>query len=1153
MGTRFGSARLLVSCVFSLTACLTTPSVVFAQDRGAITGMVTDATGGVLPGVDVTARNIATGLVQSTVTGDDGTYDIPYLPVGNYTVTAEIPSFRTAAAPNVTVNVGATARLDFRLEVGEITEVVEVAPATPLLQTERTDLGMTFDSQKILQLPLSLTGGLRNNLEFVALVPGVIATPGDNASLRIGGGLSTGHSMLLDGAEAASERRNDPGFQSVSTEAIGEFRVMTSNYSAEYGRTANGIINFTTKSGTNDLHGSLFEFFRDDAFNARGFFNEETPVLRQHIYGGSIGGPVSIPKVLNGRDRAFFFFALERSHHRAGAPSGLVSLPPLAMREGDFREWKDAAGNIIPIYDPATTGIEGGAVVRDQFSCQGQLNVICPDRIDPVAQFLNNLLPPPELSDLLNNTRAVGNPGSNQDVYSIKGDYVFSANNRVNGLFSRQAFDSPDPIGPIPGPLGDNFKSFGVTRFYRISHDSVLRPNLVNHFTFGWNKREIGEEHPQRLTEDQRSVIQLKGATGDPTAPSVYILGDGYPRLNFWVNTASPSRTLSINEQLSWTKGRHGFKFGFTYLRQDYRRIDCNGCAGEAGFSRAVTGLPAASGVTGSSYASFLLGLPSSGFYNFGGDFSFGQPYYAWYVQDDFRVTPRLTLNLGLRYEIPVPKSEKDGQNSNLCLTCPNPAAGGIPGAMEFAGEGAGRTGQERFTDTRYNAWGPRMGIAYRMLDDTVIRAGGGIFYVPMREGGNADRGVQGFGGNFQVASPDGISPAFTLDKGFPSAEKPPLIDPGLNLFGSPYYQAPEAGRAPYMGDWNLTVEQGLGANTVIRASYQGNAGVKLFANRELLNQVDPRFLSLGELLFLPIGSEAARDAGIPLPWSDFPLDRSVGQALRPFPQYTGIDRIIDADVTGHSTYHALTVSAERRFADGLSFLTSYTFGKLISNVQGENPALGGFLANGDVGTQNDYDRRADKAVSNQDVPHRLVISYVYELPIGRGKKYLADAGLVADTILGGWRISGVHTYQSGYPLRVLSNQNPGIFSGTIRANLEPDVPLKNPSWDGDPSAAPYINPEAFSRPPNFTFGNSAANLDHLRSPALFNEDIALSKDVALPGEDARVEFRASFFNIFNRTQFGGIVNQVESADFGQVTSQANHSREVQLALRLIF
>ncbi|MGH9161701.1 MAG: carboxypeptidase regulatory-like domain-containing protein, partial [Vicinamibacteraceae bacterium] len=304
MGTRLDPAHLLVSSAFSLLACLSVSSLVFAQDRGAVTGIATDATGAVLPGVSVTARNIATGLVQSAVTGDDGTYDIPYLPVGSYTVTAEIQGFRRAAAPGVIVNVGATARLDFRLELGEIAEVVEVAPATPLLQTERTDLGKTFDSQRILQLPLSLTGGLRNNLEFVSLVPGVIATPGDNTSLRIGGGLSTGHSMLLDGAEAASERRNDPGFQSVSTEAIDEFRVITGNYSAEYGRTANGIINLTTKSGTNAPHGSLFEFFRDDAFNARGFFNEETPVLRQHIYGGSMGGPVYIPKVFDGRDRA---------------------------------------------------------------------------------------------------------------------------------------------------------------------------------------------------------------------------------------------------------------------------------------------------------------------------------------------------------------------------------------------------------------------------------------------------------------------------------------------------------------------------------------------------------------------------------------------------------------------------------------------------------------------------------------------------------------------------------------------------------------------------------------------------------------------------------------------------------------------------------
>ncbi len=613
---------------------------------------------------------------------------------------------------------------------------------------------------------------------------------------------------------------------------------------------------------------------------------------------------------------------------------------------------------------------------------------------------------------------------------------------------------------------------------------------------------------------------------------------------------------------MAWIKGSHSLKFGFTFMKQDYRRVDCNGCMGEANYSRSTTGLPGAAGQTGSSYAAFLLGMPDNGRYNFSGDFSYGEPYFAWYVQDDYKVTRKLTLNLGLRYDLPFPKAEKNGKQSNLCLHCSNPAAGGILGALEFAGEGPGRTGRSRFTDVRKNSFGPRFGLAYQMTPKSVVRAGGAVYYLPMREGANADRGTDGFGGFSTFASPDGgVSPAFSVNSGFPAAlRRPPIIDPGLNLFGTAPYMPRYAGLAPYLYDWNFTLEQGIGTHMVVRGSYQATMGVKLFAGRELINQVDPKYLSLRDLLFLPVGSDAAQTAGIKLPWSSFQLNRNVAQALRPLPQYTGISQSVDGDPSGHSTYHALTVSAEHSYANGLWFLTSYTFSKLISNTQGGNPGLGGFLGAGDVGTQNGYDRRADKAISNQDVPHHLVLAYSYDLPVGKGRKWLTNSHPVAQNVVGGWKVSGVQNYQSGYPLRVVSNQNVGLFSGTIRANIVSGQSLKNPNYKGDPNAAPYINPAAFSRPANFTFGNSGANLPGLRNPVLLSEDVTLGKDFFLFSEKRRLEFKSSFFNIFNRTQFGGVVgtspgiiNLVESPAFGAITNQANRPREIQFSLRLVF
>jgi len=1134
-------------------------AICFAQDRGTLTGIVTDPAGAAVPGATVKATNPATGQIQTTATNAEGSYSILYLPVGNYTLTAEKVGFRTAEVTSIPVNVSTTARVDMKLEVGQISDKIEVSAVAPVVVSERSDLGTVVTTKTIIDLPLSLSGGLRDNLAFTILTPGtVLSSPGDNNSLRIGGGLSAGASLLLDGAESNSERRNDASFQAVSTDAIAEFKVISNGYSAEYGRTANGIINFTTKSGTNELHGSLFEYFRNDKLNARQFFSATRTIVRQNDFGGTAGGPIFVPKVYDGRNKAFFFFSYEKSIQRSGSPSALVSIPPEALRGGDFSQWRNASGALIPIYDPNTTRVVGNSIVRDQFPG----NIIPPNRISNVATTLNKYLPPTELPTLFNNVHQVGNGGSDQNVWSIKGDYAFTANSRVNGLFSKQQFSSPDSIGPFPGPLADGFNSAGKNKYYRLNHDQVITPTLLNHLTFGWNNRDVIEYFPQRyyqIPEADRKVIEIPGSsttsgTGNRRPPPRYQIGDGYQELGFWIDTLSPSRTWNINEQLAWIKGKHSLKFGFTFLRQDYARVDCNGCTGEANFNAATTGLPGSAGQTGSAYAAFLLGLPSAGNYHFPGEFSFGEPYYAWFVQDDWKVSRKLSLNLGLRYELPYPKKEKESRVSNLCFTCPNPAAGGIPGALQFAGTGTGRTGQSSFLSLRKDAWGPRAGFAYEVLPKLVIRGAGAIFYVAEREGGNADRAELGFGGNATFSSPDGgVSPAFLIANGFPGFPKPPNLDPGLGVFGTVPFAARYAGYAPKMYDWNFTVEKGLGDHTVLRASYHATMGVSLLANRENLNQVNPQFLSLGAALFLPIDSDAARSAGIRPPWSTFPANRSIAQALRPFPQYTGFDHDVDADTTGHSTYHALSISADHRYSNGLWFMTSYTWSKLISNVQGENPGLGGFVGNADASTQNAYDRRADKAISNQDVPHHVVLAYSYELPVGKGKKYMSSSNAVSQAVLGGWKLSAVHNYQSGYPLRVTSNQNVGLFSGTIRANIVSGQSLKNPSFSGDPNTARYINTAAFARPPNFTFGNGGAMLPGLRSPALLTEDVTLGKDFFRFGENRRLEFKASAFNIGNRVQFGGINTSVESPDFGRITSQTNRAREIQLSLRLAF
>src|SRR5215813_7493715 len=720
-----------------------------AQDRGAITGAVTDPAGAVVPAAQVTAKNANTGLTQTATTSADGLYTFLYLPVGAYTVVTEKVGFNKAEASRVVVSVNTTVRLDMRLTVGGIEQTVEVTAAAPLLSTEGANLGKVVPTKAIMDLPLFIGGGLRSTMAFITLTPGVIGSQGNP---RIGGGLLDGQSERLDGAEAQSERRNDPAFVGVSVEGLQEFKVQSSGYSAEYGRTSNGVINFATKSGTNELHGSAFMFLRNEAFNARGstFGPGTRPVRRQTNPGGSIGGPVYIPRVFDGRNKAFFFFAIENAHFKGGSPSNLITVPINEFRNGDFRKYVDANGNMIPLYDPIgpNGNIITDAFARPRLACNGVLNVICPERIDPIAKILQSKLPQPDNpTQPFNNTRAAAKPETKQNVYSIKGDYAFSDKHRISGLISRYYSPGIGQIGPVAGIPSPNWGNDIKIRYYRVNHDYVIRPNLLHHFTVGFNQRNI-IENPGNINgvdDAYRQAVQIPGTTFGPKEGKMTRYDTEFLSYGTHVDTDSRSRTVNLSEQMAWIKGKHNVKFGFEYLRGWYRRIDCNNCQGQISFAAGATGNPGVSSRNGSSYAAFLLGLSSGGNFNYSGDIEFFFPYYAWFVQDDFKITSKLTLNLGLRYDLSIPKEETNHKNSNFNPTLPNPGAGGLPGAMEFAGDGPGRSGKERFGETRQNAFGPRLGLAYQLTSRTVIRAGGAIYYQPSREDGNADNGIQGF------------------------------------------------------------------------------------------------------------------------------------------------------------------------------------------------------------------------------------------------------------------------------------------------------------------------------------------------------------------------------------------------------------------------
>jgi len=1162
--------RFLVAILLLAGSCL-------AQDRGTIRGVLTDPSGAAVPEATVTVKNVNTGLTQTTKTSTDGVYNILYLPAGSYTVTAEKTGFKKAETNGVEVHVATVASVDVTLTVGGVDQSVEVNAAAPLIDVQGTNLGKVIPERAIKDLPLFISGGIRANLAFVVLTPGVIGSSGNP---RIGGGLLDGQSEQLDGAESNSERRNDPAMNGVSVEGMQEFKVQSSSYSAEYGRTSNGVINWVTKSGTNSIHGSIFVFNRNEVFNARGFTTSPSkrPIVRQWNPGGSFGGPIYIPKVFDGRNKAFFFFAYERASTRNGQSTALVTAPLDDFRNGDFRKLVDSTGKMIPLYDPfdGAGNIIPNSADRPLLQCNGVVNVICPNRIDPTARLLVAMLPHPDNPNLLtNNYRSRSYSTSLTNLPSIKFDYIFNEKHRISYLYSHFRSPATPSINQFEGLPGTGFPSDSLIEYHRLNDDYVIKPNLLNHLTIGYNHRHIYEapSYVNTFPSDLASQIYLKG---DPNAlipgvSTVYSAGGAQ-----WGNsvfTDSRQRTTDIKEQVAWIKGRHTMKFGMEYLAGIYRRIDNNNTWGSVSFSAAGTGNQNVAN-SGNDFASFLLGVASGGSFRYPDDTAFHWPYYAWFAQDDFKVSPKLTVNFGLRYEIPVPKQERHLHNSNFCPTCPAAAFNGIPGAMVYAGVNGA---PEHFGETRMNAFGPRLGIAYQVNSKTMIRTGGAIYYQPPREDGNADNGIQGFGGTFGATgnflsngisylTKNGLNDFLTQIKNL----TPPISGPQTltaNLFQqSPFFYYSKTGRSAYFSDWQFSIERIITADSVFRATYHGVVGNKLISRQQALNQLDPKYWGiygslLGNTISSVINNPIVVAAGFKLPYPTYPTNLQLQQALRPFPQFSGIDSNASGQNDGHSTYHAVETSFEHRFSKGLYLMATYTFCKLISTSNGED-------ANRDTlgAVQNQYNRRLDKAVAyNEDTPHNIHIGYTYDLPIGKGQPLLNHMPKVVNGVFGNWKVSGIHTYVSGTPLWISCNQNFFGAGSNARCSFAPgattgQIPLINPAWtwshDNIGTAAlgriPYLNPAAFVLPPNMTYGDTPRQMSYLRRPWTVNEDLAILKTFVIR-EKGTLEIRASASNAPNRIVFAAPVTTQNSPDFGRITGQGNSPRTVQLGARLAF
>jgi hypothetical protein len=940
--------------------------------------------------------------------------------------------------------------------------------------------------------------------------------------------------------------------------------------SSEYGWNSGTGYSLTFKSGTNQLHGTLFEYFRNTTLDARNWFGRTRDVNKQNDFGGVVGGPVILPKIYNGKDRTFFFVSYDGFRFRQGAAGTTTTVPTAAMRTGDFRELlgpqigTDVLGRPVfrgAIYDPRTTRSDGrGGFLRDAFAYNGQLNVIDPSRLSAISKFFQAGYPLPTRPGTQNNW--VGLPPAvrtQTDMFKGKIDEVINSKHRFNfswgnALRSSHLDRGDNGFGPLINPAQDNIES---EYRYRFNYNWTIRPNLLLELSSGIVRtpdRDSPPTYPEQRTGG--AAAGLKGTISHYTPITSIETWTGFGI------SATQSRSIdqgnSANASLTWIKGAHVLKFGAQFQFVELYRIGDGGTGGSFNFRYLETSLPGQN-TTGAGYASFVLGEVNSATLSSFNQFNRSmQGGWGFFAQDQWRVTPKLTLNYGLRWNLFVPSRIGGDAIGTFDPTLPNPGAGGRLGALTFWGNGPGRNGLIRLYEYYYRAFEPRLGFAYQLAPKTVIRAFYGLtspaHFGSFTSGFNAP--TAGWSASVTPASLDnGVTPAFNWDNGFPLTIPPlPRLDPSLqNGSGAAYVDRKDSAKPGRIQNLNFGVERELPGQTALRLDYVGTLAHALpTAGLIQLNQLPLSALSLGSLLLADINSPQAQAAGIPLPYSGF--TGSVAQALRPYPQYQNVPQ--RGSATGFSLYHSLQVNLQKRVGEGLTLLVAYTLSKSLDNGEFGNQ---GWMSSNPL--QHVSQLRTAKKLTNYDQPQALAISYTYELPFGPGKRFASGTtNPVLKQLVGGWEVAGVQNYFSGVPVVIATTASvPGGFAASgfgIWANRNLGVPIATGNGcsnldPNDPARNRYLNINAFSTPAPFTLGNTAY-LPSTRTCPYLNENFSIIKHFFVT-ERTKLEFGTYFFNAFNRHRWLGLQSNIGVAEsFGRFTS-ASTPRQILLYGKINF
>ena len=1084
-----------------------------------ITGTVQDQQGTGIPNVKVVVTNVATKLTYARNSGDDGTYLIPQLGLGAYELEATAPGFKTFRRSGINLEVGQRLRVDIRLDIGDVTESINVTSEIPRIQTEDSTLGTTVERKRIEELPLNG----RHVFNLVKIVAGV--QPRSNTTdgfaeisnqafsqMRINGGPAYGNQFLLDGSVNSAPVHNEIAVVPMS-DAVEEFRVETNALKAEYGQTSGGVINVVSKMGGNQVHGSAYEFLRNDALDARNAFATQPDprtgrikqVLRYNQFGGTVGGPVWIPKIYDGRNRTFFFGGYEKWLWRStGAPRlGTVAIPE--FRTGNFTNLRDGQGRQIPLYDPSTTRVNpnGAGFVRDLLPG----NIVPANRIDALSArvLAHHPLPnaiPTDPFTFANNFIALVPSSSDQGVSTIRLDHRFTDGDMVFFRYSGTrntrhdrgwGLGAADPVAR--DDQRDNHNAI-------VAYTRLVNPSIVNDLRFAVSRQWLPFLHP---SFDQGWPAQLGFPSQIPQDqfPPVVISGLlGISQASFSGGLRA-QQYVQIVDSLNITSGKHNFKTGFDLRWSRLSFINRVNPSGRFDFSAGLTGNPQQPANTGHGMASFLLGEVGGGNIGFRPFFQHRSLPLGVYFQDDWKITPRITLNLGVRYDISPGPTEIHNRHSSFDPFLISPVTG-MPGVLQYAGVD-GRP--ESYVDLDKNNLAPRLGFAWDPWGNgkTAIRGGYGLIYtiseIGHTQGDNSN--AMGFSVDTPFQGPAGI-PA----KAFQFSSGPSVILQPLGAAGGPsafrgfngQYQD-RAGRTPYIQQWNFTIQRALWGGWTASAVYAGSRGVKLFGGNYNLNQLNPTYFSEGLALQTQVPNPFAGQITSG-PLASVNVQRQV--LLRAYPDYQTVQTF--AANNASSTYHSYQMIIEKRYSSGISGLISYTASKLMSDalsIGGGGTATG--LADFRIGA---YNRRLERAIDQDDVSQRLVTSGVVELPFGRGRQLGSNMPSLLNGVLGGWQLNGIATMQTGLPLLARGSNN---FTGINYPDLVADPSLPS----GQRSANLWFNTDAFRNPANFVIGNAPRTLPSTRGPGLLDVSFSVFKTFSFR-ERVRLETRWEMFNALN-------------------------------------